>query len=118
MLLKTSILGLQRVHEGDAGSSRFRPDQGEVRLWAMIRVCVQDDVRIRVELVVEADLPHIGAVQVGLRNTKDYERGDEADQLKDHEPAYGLPGLDGPSPVKEAIVAAEAGETFCDCHRG
>lgn len=48
----------------------------------MIRIGVEDHVRVRVELIVETDLPKLGTIEIRLLDTEEDEDGNKADKLE------------------------------------
>lgn len=82
----------------------------------MIRVRIQNHVRIRVELVLEPDAPHIGAIEIRLGNTEDNECWNNADEFERHEPADRATGLERPPTVYEIVAAGETGNTGLEAH--
>lgn len=67
----------------------------------MVRLCVQDDGRVRVEAPDIADAPQLGAEQVRLSDAEEDQQRNSASQLQGHDPEHeaSLPPLADKGPV-------------------
>lgn len=77
----------------------------------MVCLCIENDIWVRVEAPNISDLPHLGPVQVWLRNREKHQQGDSASELKWHQPKHGrsLPpfaskGLVVPVPLRIPVL--------------
>lgn len=76
----------------------------------MVRLGIDNDVRVRVEAPDVSNAPQLGAEQVRLGNGEEHQQGDSAGQLQGHDPKHGasLPpftdeGLIGPVPLRVPV---------------
>lgn len=53
--------------------------------------------------MLPADPPHVGAVEIGLRNARESKDGDDTSQLNRHQPPCRLSRDKRPSPIDDAI---------------
>jgi hypothetical protein len=62
----------------------------------VVRISIEHHVGIGVQLVVEANLPHGGAIEVRLSKAEDDEEWNETGELSQHQPACALASLGRP----------------------
>lgn len=71
----------------------------------MVRVGVEYHIGVRIEFVLEANLPQVCPIEIGLGNAVDDENGDQADELNEHQPCCALARCLWPFPVDGAICS-------------
>lgn len=76
----------------------------------VVRLGVEDDVRVRIEAPDVADAPQLSAEQVRLGDGEEDQQGDGAGQLQGHDPEHGAslaPAADegpvGPVPLRVQV---------------
>lgn len=84
----------------------------------MVGIGKEDDIGVRVEAVVPANLPHGRSIQIRLRETKNGQDGHEADELQQHQPADGQSRDSRPFSMEDVISERPFGVKdahFVDC---
>lgn len=71
----------------------------------MVGIGVQNHVGIRIELVLEANLPHVGAVEIRLGDAKDDQTWNHSSELGKHQPPGPSSRDLGPFAMDWAIAA-------------
>lgn len=89
-----------------------------MRLCHVVGIGKEDDIGVRVEAVVPANLPHGRSIQIRLGETKNSQDGHEADEFRQHQPADGQSRDSGPFSMEDVVSELPVGVKdahFVDC---
>lgn len=84
----------------------------------MVGIGKEDDIGVRVEAVVPANLPHGRSIQIWLGETKNSQDGYEADEFRQHQPADGQSRDSRPFSMEDVVSERSFGVEdahFVDC---